>query len=83
MELTDSLLEDRPASLDIFGSLWLNALGASRANEGWTILLKLTEHLCLDLLSHMDFLLEHRAVCLNVLGPMYADDPYVWLFLNN
>lgn len=83
MELTDSLLEDWPASLDIFGSVLLDALGVTRAIEGWAVLVNLTEHLCLDLLGHMDLLLEHRAVCINILGPMYADDPYLWLYLHN
>lgn len=82
MEL-DNPLEDWPESLDIFGSAWLDALGMSRAGNNWSVCLNLVEHLCLDLVSQMDFLLEHRAVCVNVLGPLYADDPYVWMFLHN
>ena len=81
MELTDDLLEDWPESLDIFGSVWLDALGASRAD--WSVCLHLVEHMCLDLLGQMDVLLEHRAVCFNVLGPLYTDDPYVWMFLHS
>lgn len=83
MELMENLLEDWPESLDIFGSVWMDSLGVSRAVENWSVCLYLVEHLCLDLLSQMDFLLEHRAVCFNVLGPVYADDPYVWMFLHS
>lgn len=80
MELVDDFLEDWPESLDIFGSIWLDALGVSTAGEDWSICLNLVEHLCLDLLGQLDFLLEHRGVCFNVLGPLYSDDPYVWMF---
>ena len=83
MELLDSLLEDWPESLDIFGSVWMDALGVSRAVEDWTVCLNLVEQLCLDLLGHMDFLLEHRAVCYNILGPLYTDDSYMWLLLHS
>lgn len=83
MELVDNLLEDWPESLGFFGSALMDALGASRAVEDWSICLYLVEHLCLDLLSQMDILLEHRAVCFNVFGPLCADDPYVWMFLHN
>lgn len=76
----DDLLEDWPESLDVFGSVWMNALGVSGAAEDWSVCLNIVEHLCLDLLGHVDFLLEHRAVCFNILGPLYADDPYVWMF---
>ncbi|KAF1389226.1 hypothetical protein PFLUV_G00071240 [Perca fluviatilis] len=77
MELMDALLDDWPESLDIFGSVWLHALGVSRVVEDWSVCLNLVEHLCLDLMSQMDFLLEHRAVCVNILGPLCADDPYL------
>lgn len=80
MDLTDNVREDWPTSLDIFGSVWMDALGLSRAVDNWSACLHLVEHLCLDLLSQMDFLLEHQAVCFNLLGPAYADDPYVWMF---
>ncbi len=83
MEWMDDVLEDWPESLDIFGSVWMDTLGVSRAADNWSVCLNLVENLCLDLMSHMDFLLEHRAVCFSVLGPEYADDPYVWLFLHN
>lgn len=79
----DNFLDDWPESLDILGSIFTDALGLSRATENWSICLNLVEHLCLDLLSHMDFLLEHQAVCVNILGPLFADDPYVWIFLRN
>ena len=82
MDLLDNLLEDWLDSLDIFGSVWMDALGISRVLESWTVCLNLVELLCLDLLGHMDFLLEHRAVCFDILGPLYADDPYVWLLLH-
>lgn len=82
MELMDNLLLDWPQSLDIFGSVWLEALGVSRGFVDWSVCLNLVEHLCLDLMSQMDILLEHRAVCFNM-GPLYADDPYVWMFLYN
>lgn len=78
----DNVREDWPTSLNIFGSVWMDALGLSRAVDSWSACLHLVEHLCLDLLSQMDFLLEHQAVCFNLLGPAYADDPYVWMFLH-
>ena len=81
MELVDTVLEDWPESLDIFGSVWIDVLGESR--EDWSVCLNLVEHLCLDLLSQMDFLLEHRAVCVSMLGPLYADDPFMWTYLYN
>lgn len=83
MEIVDNLFEDWPESLDIFGSVLLDTLGVARAVDGWSVCLNLVENLCLDLLSQTDFLLEHRAVCFNILGPVYADDPYVWMFLHN
>lgn len=83
MELIDNFLEDWPESLDIFGSVWMDALGVSRAAENWAVCLNLVEHLCLDLLSQIDLLLEHQAVCFNVLGPLFAEDPYLWMFLHN
>lgn len=69
MDLMDDILEDWPESLDIFGSVWLDALNRTRPSENWFVCLNLVEHLFLDLLSHMDFLLEHHAVCVNILGP--------------
>lgn len=81
MELMDNLLEDWPEFLDIFGSVWMDGLGVLRAFDDWTLCLNLVEHLCLDVCAHMDFLLEHPAVYSDFLGPLYADDPYVWLFL--
>lgn len=81
MDLMDNVLEDWPESLDIFGSVWLDALDRTRPAENWSVCLYVMEHLFLDLLSHMDLLLEHRAVCVNILGPLYADDPYMWMFL--
>ncbi|KAK5871111.1 hypothetical protein PBY51_004010 [Eleginops maclovinus] len=83
MELLDNLLDDLPESTNIFGSVWMDALGVSRAVGSWSVCLNIIEHLCLDLMSQMDILLEHRAVCFNVLGPLYADDPYVWMFSHN
>lgn len=80
MDLMDNVLEDFSESLDIVGSVWMNALGVPRAVHNWSVCLYFVESLCLNLLSHMDFLLEHRAVCFNVLGPVYADDPYLWMF---
>lgn len=80
MELMDNFLEDWPESLDIFGSVWMDALGVSTAAEDWSICLTLVERLCLDLLGQMDFLLEHRSVCFNLLGALSSDDPYVWMF---
>lgn len=78
----DDILEDWPESLDIFGSVWLDALDRTRPAENWFVCLNLMEHLFLDLLSHMDFLLEHQAVCVNILGPQFADDPYMWMFFH-
>lgn len=83
MEQTDNIFEDWTDPLDIFGSVWIDALGMSRAAEDWSICLNLVELLGLDLLTQVDFLLEHRAVCFSVLGPMFTDDPYVWMFLQN
>lgn len=83
MEQMDNLLEDWPGSLDILGSVWINALGMSRTTEGWSLCLNLVELLCLDLLTQVDFLLEHQAVCFTVLGPLFTDDLYVWMFLQN
>lgn len=76
----DNILEDWPESLDIFGSVWLDALNRTRPTENWFVCLNLMEHLFLDLLSHMDFLLEHQAVCVNILGPQFAEDPYMWMY---
>lgn len=76
----DDLPEDWPESLDIFGSMWLEVLGGSDTTEDWSICLNLLEHLCLDLFGQMDFLLEHRAVCFDLIGSLYSDDPYVWMF---
>lgn len=78
----DDVLQDWLQSLDILGSVWMDALGVLRPLQNWPVCLRLVEYLCLDLLRHMDFLLEHRAVCFNILGPVYADDPYVWMFSN-
>ncbi|KAF3695729.1 hypothetical protein EXN66_Car011405 [Channa argus] len=83
MERVDNLLEDWTESLDIFGSVWIDVLGVPRAPQDWSICLNLLELLCLDVLSQVDFLLEHRAACFSVLGPLFTDDPYVWLFLEN
>lgn len=83
MELVENLLEDWPESLDMFGSVWMDALGVSRAINNWSVCLTLVEHLLLDLLSPVDLLLEHRAVCLNILGPAYSEDPYVWMLLHS
>lgn len=83
MDLMDNLLSEWPGSLDIFGSVWLEALGVSKAAGDWCVCLNLVEHLCLDLMSQMDILLEHRAVCFNMLGPLYTDNQYVWMFLYN
>lgn len=80
MDLMDDVLQDWLQSLDMLGSVWMDALGVLRPLQNWSVCLCLVEHLCLDLLRHMDFLLEHRAVCFSVLGPVYADDPYVWMF---
>lgn len=80
MDLMDDVLQDWLQSLDMLGSVWMDALGGLRPLQNWSVCLYLVEHLCLDLLRHMDFLLEHRAVCFSVLGPVYADDPYVWMF---
>lgn len=80
MEL-DNFLEEWPESLDIFGSVLMGALGVSREAENWSVCLNLVELMCLDLLGHMDFLLEHRAVCFNLLGPLFSDDPFAWMFL--
>lgn len=77
-----NLLEDWPESLDMFGSVWINALGMSRTSEDWSICLNLVEVLCLDLLAQVDFLLEHRTVCFTVLDPLFTDDLYVWMFQN-
>lgn len=82
MDLMDEVLEDWPEYLNIFGSVWLDILDVSRAANNWSVCLYLVEHLCLDLLNQMDFLLEHRAVCFNILGPAYADDPYMWMFFH-
>lgn len=78
----DDVLEDWPESLDIFGSVWLDALNRTRPTESWFVCLNLMEHLVLDLLSHVDFLLEHQAVCVNILGPQFAEDPYMWMFFH-
>lgn len=83
MDLMDGVLQNRLQSLDIMGSVWMDALGVLRPLQNWSVCLRLVEHLCLDLLRHMDFLLEHHAVCFNVLGPVYADDPYLWMFSHN
>lgn len=77
------LLEDWPGSLDLFGSVWIDTLGMSRTAEAWSICLNLVELLSLDLLTQVDFLLEHRAVCFTVLGTLLAEDLYVWMFLQN
>lgn len=82
MVLTDNFPEDWPEILDIFGSVWMDGLGRPRPADDWTLCLNLMEHLFLDLCSHMDFLLEHPAVCFNILGPLGADDPYMWLLLH-
>lgn len=76
----DDVLQDWLQSLDMLGSVWMDALGVLRPLQNWSVCLYLVENLCLDLLRHMDFLLEHQAVCFNVLGPVYADDPYLWMF---
>lgn len=83
MEEMDNLLENWLETLDIFGSVWMDVQGGSSAFDDWSICLNLVEHLCLDLLGYMDPLLEHQAVCVNILGPLYADDPYVWMFLHS
>lgn len=83
MELLGYILEDWTESLDIFGSVWLETLGVSRTVEDWTHSLNLAELLVLDVLCHMDLLLEHHAVCFNILGPLYADDPCLWLLLQS
>lgn len=83
MELMDDFLEDWTESLDIFGSIWMDALEVSRVSEDWPVCLNLLEHLCLGLMSQMDFLLEDQAVCFNILGPLFADDPYVWMLLHS
>ena len=85
MELFDDVLEDWPGSLDLFGSVWMEALGGtgSGAGENWSVCLTLMEHLCLDLLGQLEVLLEHRAVCFNLLGSLYADDPLLWMFIHN
>lgn len=80
MDLMDDVLQNWLQSLEMLGSVWMDALGGLRPLQNWSVCLYLVEHLCLDLLRHMDFLLEHRAVCFNVLGPVYADDPYMWMF---
>ncbi|CAL8249340.1 unnamed protein product [Merluccius merluccius] len=78
----DGALEDWPESLDLFGSVWLEALGRSGPGGGetWSVCLNLMEHLCLDLLGQLDLLLEHRAVCVHLLGCVHADDPFLWMF---
>ena len=84
MELFDDILEDLPGSLDIFGSVWMEALGGSSSGgENWLVCLTLIDHLCLDLLGQLEVLLEHRAVCFNLLGSLYADDPFLWMFIHN
>ena len=84
MELFDDILEDWPGSLDLFGSVWMEALGGSSAGvENWSVCLTLMEHLCLDLLGQLEVLLEHRAVCFNLLGSLNADDPFLWMFMHN
>lgn len=76
----DDLLEDWPQSLDIFGSLWLNLLGCPESVDDWSVCLCLLEHLSLDLIGQLDFLLEDRMVCFNFLGPLGSEDAYVWMF---
>lgn len=83
MELVENFLEDWPESLDIFGSVWMDALDISRAVEDWSPCLFLVENLFLELLNHQDLLLETRVVCFNILGPMYSDDPFMWMFTNS
>ena len=78
----EGLLEDWPQSLDIFGSVWLSVLGGAESTEEWSVCLNLLEHLCLDLLGHMDVLLEDRAVCFDILGSLVSEDPLMWVFHN-
>ena len=82
-EQMEDLLEDWPESLDIFGSVWLEVLGGAETTEDWHVWLHLVELMCLDLLGQMDFLLDHRGVCFDLLGSMYADDPYLWTSLHS
>ena len=50
--------------------------------EGWRVCLNLLEHLCLDLLGHVDVLLEDRAVCFDILGSLVSEEPLMWMFHN-
>ncbi|KAL1273693.1 hypothetical protein QQF64_026507 [Cirrhinus molitorella] len=75
-------VQDWLQSADVLLSLLLDSLENTDYMEDWDLCLRLLENLSLDLIGQVQCLLEDRAVCLQLLGSLWADDLSTWAFLN-
>lgn len=75
-------VQDWLQSADVLLSLLLDSLENTDYMEDWDLCLRLLENLSLDLIGQVQCLLEDRAVCVQFLGSLWADDLSTWAFLN-